>query len=304
MSQGANQSGHAGASAVSAQGLTKRYGRTVALDAVSFAVQAGEAVALWGPNGAGKTTILRCLLGLARYAGDVRVLGADPVRDGRTARRQIGYVPQDLPVTTMTVDEMVAFIARLKDVPFDQARQRLAQLGIAAQGDKAVGALSGGMKQRLALALALIGSPPILLLDEPTANLDARGRAELLQLLRQLKGEGMTLIFSSHRPEDVLALADRVLLLESGRLRGSVEPAAFVEELGKAARVVLFLRNGYRREAIETLAKIGLAAEGHGQVVSVAVQTQQKAAVIAALAGAGIEIDDFDVERVPWTERS
>jgi ABC-type multidrug transport system ATPase subunit len=282
--------------AIAVRDLTKYYGRVAALDGVNFDVRPGEAVALWGPNGAGKTTILRCLLGLARFRGEVLIQGVNPHHDGRAARRAIGYVPQDLPVSPTSVGEMVAFIARLKGTPVAEAHQRLDLLGIGEHVDKAIAALSGGMKQRLALALALIGSPAVLLLDEPTANLDAHGRAELLQLLRRLKRESMTLVFSSHRPEDVLALADRVLLIDRGRLQGSVEPAVFARDLGET-RMIIFLRNGHRAEALETLATIGVAADGEGQVVSVRVQARQKAGVIAALTGAGIDIEDIDLER-------
>jgi ABC-type multidrug transport system ATPase subunit len=283
------------------EGLTKRYGQVLALDDVDIAVAKRESVALWGPNGAGKTTVLRCLLGLARYSGTVRIDGVDPARHGQQARRRIGYVPQDLPISPMSVDELTTYVARLKRAPLEVGIERLEQLGIAAQGSKAVSALSGGMKQRLALALALIGSPSVLLLDEPTANLDARGRAELLQLLKQLKREGMTLVFSSHRPEDVLALADRVLLLDGGRLQGEQSPAEFMRGLGETSRMVLFLSNGHAPEALAALRDFTVDSTTDGRVLTVAVQPHQKAEVLNRLALAGVELDDFDVERMIWT---
>ncbi len=281
--------------------LTKRYGSVLALDDVGFEVGAGESVALWGPNGAGKTTILRCLLGLARFSGEVRIGDFDPARQGEQARRHVGYVPQTLPIAPMTVDEVTAYVATLKRAPLTEGAQRLAQLGIADQGSKAVSALSGGMKQRLALALALIGAPSLLLLDEPTANLDARGRADLLHLLKSLKQEGMTLLFSSHRPEDILALADRVLLLEEGQLREEKSPADFMRGLGETSRMVLFLRNGNVRKARAALADFVVEATRDGRVLTVAVQPQQKAEVLGRLTFAGVELEDFDVERLIWT---
>lgn len=283
--------------AIDAAGLTKRYGRVTAVDHVTFRVHHGEAVALWGPNGAGKTTILRCLLGLARFDGRLDIGGLDPRVAGRDVRATIGFVPQDLPVTAVTVRELSTFIARLKGRDAAAAIERLELLGIADQLDKAVGALSGGMKQRLALALALIGAPTILLLDEPTANLDARGRAELLQLLRGLKQEGLTILFSSHRPEDVLFLADRVLLVERGRIEADLRPDAFVERLSGSSRLVLYLANGHREEAIETLARLGYQPSGEGKVLSVAVPPHEKARVLGALARNGVDLDDFEVER-------
>jgi ABC-type multidrug transport system ATPase subunit len=287
---------------IAVRNLSKRYGVVLAVDDASFSVGERESVALWGPNGAGKTTVLRCLLGLARYTGEVRVAGIDPARHGEQARLHIGYVPQNLPLSPMTVAELTAYIARLKRAPQEEGRAKLEQLGIAEHGHKAVNDLSGGMKQRLALALALIGSPPVLLLDEPTANLDARGRADLVQLLKRLKREGMTLLFSSHRPEDILALADRVLLLESGCLRGEETPAAFMRGLGETSRMVLFLRNGHAREALTALADFVVESTPDGKVLTVAVQPHQKAQVLDRLTRAGVELDDFDVERLIWTQ--
>jgi ABC-type multidrug transport system ATPase subunit len=282
--------------------LTKLYGSVRALDGVSFDVGASESVALWGPNGAGKTTILRCLLGLARFTGDIRVGGLDPARRGALARQHVGYVPQDLPIAPMTVDELTAYVARLKRASLEDSAARLAQLGIAEHGDKLVSALSGGMKQRLALALALIGDPTVLLLDEPTANLDARGRADLLHLLKHLKQDGMTLVFSSHRPEDILALADRVLILDNGRLQGEMSPVAFIRALGETSRMVLFLRNGHVREALTALAEYSVETTRDGRVLTVAVLPHQKADVLSRLAHAGVELEDFDVERLIWTQ--
>lgn len=290
-----------GAPVIQVAGLTKRYGKTLALDDVSFTVAQSQSVALWGPNGAGKTTILRCFLGLARYTGSVQVGGVDPTRHGVQARRQIGYVPQELPIPPMTVDELTAYIARLKHAPLAEGAARLDQLGLGPHGDKTVAALSGGLRQRLAVALALIGSPPVLLLDEPTANLDARGRADLIQLLKRLRLEGMTLVFSSHRPEDVLALADRVLLLDAGRVQDELAPVAFMRTLGETSRMVLFLRNGHMPEALSALTDFTVEATADGRVLTVAVQPQQKAEVLDRLVRAGVELEDFDVERMIWT---
>ena len=287
--------------AVDVRGVTKRYGRVAAVDDVSFEIERGEAVALWGPNGAGKTTILRCLLGVARYTGDVRIDGLDPARDGRNARRHIGYVPQDLAPSAMTVEEMISFISSLKKTPAAEGMAQLETLGIADARDKALSALSGGMKQRLALALALIGSPSILLLDEPTANLDAAGRAELLELLQDLKHGGKTLVFSSHRPDDILTLSDRILMIRDGRLEQSLSPNEFSAEIGSGTRLVMTLANGHAREAVETLAKLGLEPDSAGKRVVVTIQSREKARVLAALARNGVEIDDFELERGSWT---
>ncbi len=289
--------------AISVTGVSKYYGQFPALNDVSFQIAAGESTALWGPNGAGKTTVMRCLLGLTKYQGKILVGGYDPVAEGQQARTAIGYVPQDLPVQPMTVGEMVAFIAKLKRAPLADSLERLALLGIEHQADKEIRALSGGMKQRLALALALIGNPSILLLDEPTASLDAKGRADLLQLLHGLRQKGMTLIFSSHRPEDVLALADRILMLDGGVLSEEQSPNAFKSQLGNQSRLVVFLRNGHMQTALDTLTEIGLAGSGEGKVISVPIRVDQKAQVLSAMARNGVDIEDFDWEQYAWTKQ-
>lgn len=281
-------------------GVTKRYGAVVALDQVSLAVAPGESVALWGPNGAGKTTIIRCLLGLANYSGQVVIDTFDPARAGERARRRIGYVPQDLPATPMTVRDLVQYVSRLKRAPRNDGPDLLEQLGIAEQAAKPVGALSGGQRQRLALAMALIGSPALLLLDEPTANLDARGRVDLLQLLTWLRQEGMTVLFTSHRPEDILALADRVILLEQGRVAGERTPARFMRDLGETSRMVLYLPDDATAAALAVLANFRVSATADGKVLTVSVQQHQKTEVLGLLAEAGIGLEDFDVERLIW----
>lgn len=288
---------------ISVQNVSKFYGQFPALDKVSFEIDAGESAALWGPNGAGKTTIMRCLLGLSKYEGKIAIAGYDPVKQGQLARGVIGYVPQDLPVQPMTIGEMVAFIAKLKRAPLAESLSRLELLGLEKEANKEIRALSGGMKQRLALALALIGNPSILLLDEPTASLDAKGRADLLQLLHGLKRDGMTLIFSSHRPEDVLALADRILMLDGGVLTEERAPREFKETLESESRLVVFLRNGHMQIALDTLTDMGLRGTGDGKVVSVPIRIDQKADVLTTMTRNGVDIEDFDWEQYAWTKQ-
>jgi len=201
------------------RGLTKRFGPVTAVEDLSFTVEAGEAVALWGPNGAGKSTVLHCLLGIVRYEGTIELGGCDPHRHGKAARRLVGFVPQQIHLPEdFTVREVVDFFARLKGASPETIPGVLERLGLAAHAEKRVGTLSGGMKQRVALAVALLGDPPILLLDEPTASSDAQSRSDFLYLLGELKRSGKTLLFSSHRQDEILSLADRVLILEQGRL--------------------------------------------------------------------------------------
>ena len=231
---------------LSIRNLTKRYPRPgrawwsdetiTAVDDLSFDVPAGTSLALWGVNGAGKTTVLKCLLGLLASEGELHLNGYDLRRDGRTARRFLGYVPQELAFhNDLSVAESCRFYARLKEVGDARIPVVLAQVGLTGQEKKAVGALSGGMKQRLALALALLSEPPVLLLDEPTSNLDAATRDEFIDLLVSLRNAGKTLLFTSHYADEVTRLAERVLVLADGRLVADGAPAEVLQLRSLAA---------------------------------------------------------------------
>ena len=199
--------------------LTKRFGRTLAVDNVSLDIAEGESVALWGANGAGKSTILRCALGLLRYKGRVEVAGLDARTRGKQVRALIGYVPQELAFyDDLAVAEAIRFFASLKGLRRTNTHDALARVGLDGHARKRVRELSGGMKQRLALAVALLAQPRVLILDEVTASLDAVGRDEFVALLASLSRSGLTMLFASHRAEEITTLASRVVILERGRV--------------------------------------------------------------------------------------
>ncbi len=286
------------AQAIEVRNLTKRFGRFTAVDDLSFSVGTGEAVALWGANGAGKTTAVRCLLNLFPYEGEILINGLDVRRQSKEVRRQIGFVPQELSFhDDMSVAETLIFYARLKKVPdgYDFS-PLLEQVRLTAQVDKRVGELSGGLKQRLALAAALLSDPPILVLDEPTASLDIRSREEFLLLLRSLKRDGKTMIFSSHHLDEVTALADRVLLLEGGRLVVDSPPDQLERQLGWETTLHLYLPEAGIDPALEMLEGLGMPVSRNGRGVRVHVAPGAKGKVLNALQKAGIEVDDFSVE--------
>jgi len=217
--------------------VSMRFGRARALDGVSLEVARGEAVALWGANGAGKTTLIRCVLGLLRYTGCVEVAGLDARAHGKRVRKLIGYVPQEIGFfDDMRVGESIRFFARLKAAPFDDVERELDRVGLAGHGRKRVRELSGGMKQRLALAVALLGDPPVLVLDEVTASLDALGRDGFVHLLERLSGEGRTMLFSSHRVDEVTTLAHRVVTMDLGKIIGMCAGSEFDPSTRRAGR--------------------------------------------------------------------
>lgn len=286
------------------EGLTKNFGRHRAVDNVSLAIAPGESVALWGSNGAGKTTIIRCVLGLLPFRGRVEVGGFDVRRRGKRARSLVGYVPQELGFyDDLRVSDAVLFFARLKGVRVNGPEAVLAHVGLAGSERKRIRELSGGMKQRLALAIALLGDPPVLVLDEVTASLDACGRAEFVGLLSRLAGGGRAMLFASHRVEEVTTIATRVLMLEKGRIVGECPAADFVGRLGMATTLHLHLPESARDDAMRVLRTNGFDPRINGVGLLVPVPAPQKAAPFRVLAEARIRIDDFEILGGPGAGR-
>ncbi len=192
-------------------------GRTV-LAGVDLDIARGEAVALVGPNGAGKTTLLRCLVGLVRCRGRIAIDGIDTAVDPVGARRRLGYMPQVPAFCEETARRSLAFVAKLRGAPLDRIDALLDLVGLAGDARRPVRDFSTGMRQRLLLAAALVGDPPLLVLDEPTASLDRAAQAEIVALLRRLRDGGTTLLLCSHRSEEIRAIARRVVEVEQGRV--------------------------------------------------------------------------------------
>lgn len=205
--------------------VTVAFGARLALQELSLTVPDGGSLALWGPNGAGKSTALHALLGLVPYRGRITVCGRDAAKDGAAARRLVGWAPQDLAPAELTVARTVSFMADVRGAGRVVPSSVLRPFGLEATADQPVAALSGGQRKRLSVALALLGNPQVLLLDEPTAGLDPQAREEMLALLQGLRRQGITLIMATHRIGDVLRLADQVAVLNGGQLR-RLAPAA------------------------------------------------------------------------------
>ena len=207
-----------------AQGLTRRYGPLIALDHLDLTIEAGQIFGLLGPNGAGKTTTLKLMTGLLRpSAGTVRVAGLDLLDRPREARRLIGYVADEPYLyEKLSPEEFLRFSAEIYGVPPAEIAGRTARLlrlfDLEPQGSKLIEGLSHGMKQKVALAGALIHEPRVLFLDEPTVGLDPRGARTLKALLRRLADRGVTIVLSTHILEIAERLCDRVAILDRGRL--------------------------------------------------------------------------------------
>lgn len=276
--------------------LVKQFGRARAVDGVSISIAEGQSVALWGGNGAGKTTIIRCVLGLLRFTGSIEVGGLDVRRFGKQTRQMIGYVPQELGFyDDLRASEALRFFARLKGLHSRNESEALARVGLLGHERKRIRELSGGMKQRLALAIALLGDPPILILDEVTASLDACGRDELVSLLGRLAAGGRTMLFASHRVEEVCTLANRVVALDKGRLIGEEPVESFAPRLGLETILHLHIGEAARADAMSQLEAHGFSPRRNGVGLIVPVAGTQKAAPFRVLARARIAIEDFEV---------
>jgi ABC-2 type transport system ATP-binding protein len=211
--------------AISVSSLEKTYsslfgGRQTALRGVNLDVPQGIAFGLIGPNGAGKTTLLKTLLGVVRSSsGSVRVLGGEP--SDASIRRRVGYLPERLHLpAALTATQFLASVGRLKGVPHGAAilRESVVRVGLAEDADRSIGGYSKGMKQRLALAAALLGKPDLLVLDEPTDGVDPLGRAEIRRVLAEERARGATIFLNSHLLSETERICDRIGILAKGRL--------------------------------------------------------------------------------------
>jgi len=218
--------------------FTKHFGKLVAVSALDLEVRAGETLALIGPNGSGKSTTLKASLGLVRPSeGRVAVDGVDVAAQGRSARARLGYLPQRMSFPEgCRAREVIEFFARLRGVPIAECDALLDRVGLLDAAGRVADGFSGGMKQRLGLAIALLGSPRALVLDEPTAALDPTGSLMVRDLIADIRAEGTTVLLSSHDLGEVAALADRVAIFVAGRLVALGSPGELARSLPAPTR--------------------------------------------------------------------
>ena len=274
--------------AIDVRGLRKEYGRKVALHDLTLMVQPGEVFGFLGPNGAGKTTTIKILTGLVgATAGEARIFGR-PVTD-RRARTRVGYLPEHFRFHDwLTGADLLDFHGRLADLPAVERRCRipevLALVGLAGRGDERVRGYSKGMQQRLGLAQAILHRPSLVLLDEPSSALDPVGRREIRDLIRLLRGEGVTIFLNSHLLGEVEMVCDRVAIVDHGRV---VRAGTLAEVVGGAPEV---------RLTVDAATPELLAAlDAHGEVLNVEPTDAGQVAVVLGIA---------ELEQVPAVART
>ncbi len=271
---------------VAVHGVTRRFGDVVALDDVSLDVGPGELVGLLGPNGAGKSTLLSLVSGQRRPdTGTVRLLGGDP-RDARH-RVGLGITPQETGLPpTLRVGEVVDFVGGHFPAPVATA-DLLDRFGLTAMARKQTGALSGGQKRRLAVALSLVGRPRVVLLDEPTTGLDVSARQALWDAIRAYHADGGTVLLTSHYLEEVQALAQRVVVIDQGAVRADDSLEAILRRVG--------LRRVLVRSSADLTTWRGVVRGEHLDDRQQELYTADADAFVRDLVSAGVDFHDLQI---------
>ncbi|MFP3229001.1 MAG: ATP-binding cassette domain-containing protein [Nitrososphaeria archaeon] len=297
-----------GSAAIVARGLTKVYGRLVAVDHVDLDVGEGEVFALLGPNGAGKTTTVGMLTTLLRPTEGTAIVGGyDVVREPDMVRRVIGVVPQEYTADEdLSGWENLMFMASLYGVPRDEARRRAAELlemvELSRFARAKVESYSGGMRRRLELAMGLINSPRILFLDEPTLGLDVQTRAAIWSYIRRLKDEyGMTILFTTHYMEEADLYATRIAIMDRGRIVKVGTPRELKDSIGGD---VVTLNVDSMAAAKEVLRSAGIDAREYDGSLVFKLRDASTALpeILRALMGSGIQVRRMEVSEPTMDE--
>jgi ABC-2 type transport system ATP-binding protein len=296
----------------SCRGLTKRFGRTVAVDDVGFHVAPGEAYGLLGPNGAGKTTTISMLCGLLDAdAGEVSLDGARLTDAPTRVKAGIGYVPQEIALyPDLSARENLTFFGRLYGIGGRELRARVSEVlelvELEDRADERIDTYSGGMKRRINIAAGLLHRPKLLVLDEPTVGVDPQSRNAILERVVQLNREGMALLYTSHYMEEVERLCDRIGIMDGGRMIAEGSRRELVDRIGQADRIELDVERDAERlaQACRRLDAVTQAQTSDRQVVLLAADGRAllpallEVAEREGVAVKGVQVIEPDLEAV------
>ena len=287
---------------IEVQGFEKRFGKLQAVSPLDLSIEEGETFALLGPNGSGKSTLIRALVGLQIPSGGrILIKGVDIAENPQQGRRLTAYMPQRVsPPESLTAREMVRFFADLREVESQRVDEALEFVGLTRDADRRVRGYSGGMVQRLGLAIAFLQDVPIYVLDEPTLNLDAVGTDRFRAKVQELKHRGATIVFSSHILQDAAQLADRVGILVGGRLVHVETIASFRDLLAQETDVRVVLESvseGMVAAAVDAGARTSAA---NGRQYAFKAPPSRRLDVIRAIETAGGVIEEFHTETPEW----
>ncbi|WP_125763761.1 ATP-binding cassette domain-containing protein [Levilactobacillus mulengensis] len=290
--------------AIEVSHLTKKFGKKLAVDDVSFNVRQGEVFGLLGPNGAGKTTTLRMLTTLLKAdAGQVKIFGHDTVKEGRLARSLFGLTGQYAVVDEdISARQNLMIFARLNGLSRPDAKQRTTELlhefSLENSADKALKDFSGGMRRRLDLAVSLITRPALIFLDEPTTGLDPRTRTQMWDTIRHLVQQGSTIVLTTQYLDEADQLADNLAIIDHGKLVKTGTPAELKQQIGGTRLNFTVDRSTQVGAAVKLVAaQVADAVQQTGQQLSVRLtQMAQAAPILTALNQAKITISQLAVQ--------
>ena len=286
--------------AIQVENISKRYGTVTALDRVEFSVGEGDVFGFLGPNGAGKSTMINIFLDFVRPTeGDVRIFGHDCQEEGKLARERMGVLPEGYSLyDRLTGRQHLEFAINSKDAD-EEPMAMLERVGIQDAADRQAGGYSKGMAQRLVLAMALVGDPDLLVLDEPTTGLDPNGARKMREIILQESERGATVFFSSHILEQVEAVCDRVGILHQGELAAIDTIEGLRESVGGGTKLQVLVEGMEEAhlDEIRTLSGVENAWLGEdGRQVEVTCSNDAKLDVVVALDEAGVEVTNFRTE--------
>ncbi len=280
------------------EGLTKYYGKVKGVEEINLEITEGEIMAFLGPNGAGKTTTIKSILGLIKPTrGKVFVRGMEVRGNDKNVKKLIGYLPQRISFPeNMTGYEIMSFFSKFRDVRRERIEEILSHVGLLEDSRRKVTEYSGGMIQRLGIAITLLADPPILILDEPTISLDPEGAHQVKRLIFELNKKGKTIILSTHILSDVEELATRIAIFHKGHLIAVDSILKLAQRIGLKSRITVRFNNLSPEKKI-LLEKLPLKIVNLWNcTATMEASVNEKWKILKLLDSNGFEISDFTID--------